>query len=326
MASYFPFLRLPRELRDEMYKYFATRPPPEIPQALQLYDPSTCSRMSLDLSILRVNKQIHEEASRVFYGQTVFPVRIMVSDWRSPISNRTQFEVIYDTPWEEMVYSYDENGKSSYRGHTDFDPAAAKCVADEDLDAYTMPSPRYRELIRHVRIDILNNRRSLERRNEQGRTSKAARERVRKILMPFAYRLETVLGDAGKALEVEINVVSETLQEENGDGQNFIFATSGTETTEVLSLYKQLIETAWPFTTGPWTYKLNLPANIGQRYPGLGAEVLRWCDEHDEMAEEEKSEFRKLRTRYPYMWAFKNGRLMVMEEVTEPIFNDSYTP
>lgn len=80
------FLRLlPREIRDEIYKLVVLigRPPP--PSTLeeyfandrrQLSSGSDPKPISINLSIIRVNKQIHEEAAYIFYSQTVFPVRI----------------------------------------------------------------------------------------------------------------------------------------------------------------------------------------------------------------------------------------------------------
>ncbi|KAG9235833.1 hypothetical protein BJ875DRAFT_256313 [Amylocarpus encephaloides] len=64
----FPFLRLPREIRDQIYTYSLVLPGRT----------SACRRvwrwhsMSLAPGVARVNKQIHLEASRVLYGESIF--------------------------------------------------------------------------------------------------------------------------------------------------------------------------------------------------------------------------------------------------------------
>ncbi|RVD85099.1 uncharacterized protein DFL_003430 [Arthrobotrys flagrans] len=319
MASSFPFLTLPLELRNEIYKYLLPTPAPLLPYALQLEILPPYCPISHNLSIFRVNKQIHSESSRIFYSNTIFSIRIVLSDWQTPVDrgSTTQFEVTYKDPWAEVCYSYDEAGKGWYIGFQSLEPGLTTCKFVHDEEVESIPSHRYRNLIRHIRVDILDTRISLEPR-ETHNISDAARARVRKILMPFTSRLTRLLADAGKGVEVEINLVSKPFKEERDNRNAATLLPTPTETTKRQNLYKELIETTWPYTTGPWRYKLNLAPQIEQQYPGLGKKVLRWCDENNEVTEEEKTGFGIMKTRYPYLWVMKRGRFVVMEEDMDP--------
>ncbi|KAK6503786.1 hypothetical protein TWF481_008792 [Arthrobotrys musiformis] len=317
-----PFLNLPRELRDEIYKCLLLSTPPPVPLDLQgpfplgLQDPFPYRPISRDLSILRVNKQIHAEASRLFYSQTNFWIKITVSDWHTPqyIGQITQFEVLYEDPWAELNYSYDEKGQGHYSGFETFEPAPQAYEFVRDKEVESTPASTYRDLIRHVRVDILDTRVTRETR-ESYTISAAGRNRVRKLLLPFAYRLGRILSGAGKDAEVQINIISNTFKEEGCKNA------TGESDAESLDLYRELVETIWPFTTGPWVYKLNLPPRIEQKHPGLGKEVIEWCDENNEVTEEERFGFEVMKTRYPYFFVRKGGRCIVMEEDLGPLIS-----
>ncbi|EGX44799.1 hypothetical protein AOL_s00176g81 [Orbilia oligospora ATCC 24927] len=324
MSSSFPFLALPLELRNEIYKYLVYTPAQPVPYPLQLQNPPPYSPIFLNLSIFRVNKQVHSEATRIFYSTTTFTIRILLSDWQTLPTNtaasRSQFQVIYEDPWSEVIYTYDEEGRIWYTGFQSYGPGPNVCKFVEDTEIESTPSPRYRGLIRHIRVDMLDTRISMRRR-EIYKITDQARGRVRKILMPFAYRLQQILSGAGKDVEVEINLISQIFVKEcpgGGNGNVLRFPSNYKQTSDVLGLYKELIETTWPYTIGPWRFKLNLPQEIEQEYFGLGKEVIKWCNENDEVSEEEKAEFRVMKTMFPYVWVMEKGHFVVMDENSDP--------
>ncbi|KAF3189830.1 hypothetical protein TWF788_009816 [Orbilia oligospora] len=324
MSSSFPFLALPLELRNEIYKHLLCTPAQPVPYPLQLQNPPPYSRIFLNPSIFRVNKQVHSEATRIFYSTTTFIIRIILPDWqRLSVGgvSKTKFQVIYEDPWAEVIYIYDEEGQGWYSGFQSYGSGPKLCKFVEDNEVESTPSPRYRGLIRHIRVDILDIRLDSMRYSETYEITAEARRRVRKILMPFAYRLQHILSDAGKDAEVEINLISQLFVKENpgrGDENVLRFLPDYKNSGDILSLYKELIETTWPYTIGPWRFRLNIPQEIEQEYFGLGREVIKWCNENNEVSEEEKIEFRVMKTIFPYVWIMEKGRFVVMDESSDP--------
>ncbi|KAK6518692.1 hypothetical protein TWF506_005830 [Arthrobotrys conoides] len=316
MSPSFPFLSLPLELRNEIYKHLLYHPTQPIPYALQLQNPPPYCPVSQNLSIFRVNQQIHAEAARIFYTSTTFVIRLVISDWLIPPAKglaKTQFQVIYEDPWAEIVYSYDEEGKNWYSGFETYepDPKDSELVHDEEIES--IPSHRYRDLIRHVRVDILTTRVSLHSR-ETHQITDAARGKIRKLLLPFAFRLQRILS---KDAEVEVNLISPMFVTQNDRRRDMNIFTpfpSSENTAKTLELYKELIETAWPYTTGPWRYKLNLPEKLEREYPELDKEVIKWCNENNEVSEEETMEFGVMKTKVPYVLVMRRGRFAFMDE------------
>ncbi|KAK6343718.1 hypothetical protein TWF730_011307 [Orbilia blumenaviensis] len=104
-----PFLRLPREIRDEIYKFLLIfDPPARIRSAdLELPDPPKFEVVSVPNTILRVNKQIHSEAAEIFYGFNTFSVRIStLSLPRWGVSRRLDpCTIEYTAPWETMAFN-----------------------------------------------------------------------------------------------------------------------------------------------------------------------------------------------------------------------------
>ncbi|KAF3909308.1 hypothetical protein ABW20_dc0108756 [Dactylellina cionopaga] len=99
----FRFLDLPRELRDEIYRYFVLLDFQRKPQLGS--DIPEYKKPSLDLTILRANKQIHDEASGMLYGCNLFIIRVVLED---------SYNVAYEAPWESLLecklrgrYAYD---------------------------------------------------------------------------------------------------------------------------------------------------------------------------------------------------------------------------
>ncbi|KAK6529605.1 hypothetical protein TWF281_008774, partial [Arthrobotrys megalospora] len=114
------FLTLPRELRDQIYTYLLVSPPrlsrnrkyksyTDQFQTLELS--STYKIRCRNLSLFRVNRQIHDEASEIFYKKNIWPIRIvMARQCAQPLDCRDGFHVAYEAPWEEVAYSAGGDG------------------------------------------------------------------------------------------------------------------------------------------------------------------------------------------------------------------------
>ncbi|KAK6513196.1 hypothetical protein TWF506_009359 [Arthrobotrys conoides] len=114
------FLGLPREIRDEVYKYLllfdnvpriASRTPRALARLMPMVQhdkPVFRKPVSVQNAILAVNKQIHDEAAEIFYGFNTFVVRIKsvnyygFEDRRHPRFQR--FNLIYAAPWESLTF------------------------------------------------------------------------------------------------------------------------------------------------------------------------------------------------------------------------------
>ncbi|KAF3170546.1 hypothetical protein TWF225_004217 [Orbilia oligospora] len=112
------FLGLPREIRDEVYKYLLLFEPTPKTTSLtplaramlmaQRDKPVFRKPVSVQNAILCVNKQIHDEAAEIFYGFNTFAVRIKsvnhsgFQDYRHPRFQR--FNLIYIAPWESLTF------------------------------------------------------------------------------------------------------------------------------------------------------------------------------------------------------------------------------
>lgn len=109
-----PFLRLSRELRDEIYKYLVLFTPPPIPFPLdrsqkdEIYI-TTHKREKLDLSIFRVNQQIHSEATEIFYRLNTFSIQVTTNLHKDLGCGSMYLEVFWEAPWESIGYTVYED-------------------------------------------------------------------------------------------------------------------------------------------------------------------------------------------------------------------------
>lgn len=77
----FPFLSLPRELRDEIYSYVLLFGPPKEPFSIPV---PLFERPCLETSLIYLNKQIHDEATSVLYSRNTFPIQITMRSESCP--------------------------------------------------------------------------------------------------------------------------------------------------------------------------------------------------------------------------------------------------
>ncbi|KAF3910639.1 hypothetical protein ABW21_db0205089 [Orbilia brochopaga] len=278
-----PFLRLPRELRDEIYKQllvFITPQPTRVPTLtpnIADYEYKR-SESAVDLTILRVSKQIHDEAAAVYYGCNTFPLCMVIMSRKQPrcyeeylssnsghVPMSDSFNVRFDALWERLQY------------HCREDTLGIHKVADFDSpkpNHELKPAARYRALVRRVHIDIIDIRADTFHR-EVHPLNKAGRKKLRKVLLPLIYRLRTSFGDAGSKLNMAIKLTpsqcgwllhSKAERSPNVDSSSVD-----------LDFYRQMIETIWPLTTGPWRWHLDIPDELLTRFPGVAERVLDVC-------------------------------------------------
>ncbi|KAF3209762.1 hypothetical protein TWF106_005830 [Orbilia oligospora] len=313
----FPFLALPRSLRDKIYQYvipFPTAPSAPISSFLDNRPPfelrDRSSELSTDLSILLVNKQIHDEASQILYGETVFPVRVVINESRTDgYEPQTLFEVQYESPWEEVGYTWRDKDDIGEYCAVNFLPRFATHIPENNTPA-PLPLPTYRHLIKHLRLDIIDKRVYPYSLKEYD-VPAIMQNRIKKLLIPFVHRLASQVGSR-KDITLDIKLSSLFLYKE--ELSNFQYREEAGE--ETMELYSELIETIWPFTTGPWGYRLDLPLQIQKQHPKLVAHVIKTCDEEYECMEgEEKKRYQTLDVAVPCFWAMSDGKMRVTKKL-----------
>ncbi|RVD85101.1 uncharacterized protein DFL_003432 [Arthrobotrys flagrans] len=313
----FPFLALPRSLRDKIYQYvfsFPTAPSAPISAFLDNRPPfelrDRSSNSPTDLSILLVNKQIHGETSQILYGKTVFPVRVVINESRTDgYEPQTLFEVQYESPWEEVGYTWRDKDDIGEYCAVNFLPRFATHIPESNNTPPPPPIPTYRHLIKKIRLDIID-KRVYPYSLKEYHVPAIMQNRIKKLLLPFVHRLTSQV--TSKDVTLEIKLSSLFLYKE--ELSNFQYREEAGE--ETIELYTELIETIWPFTTGPWKYILDMPLQIQKQHPKLVAQVFRACDEeYGAMEGEEKKKYQTLDVKIPCFWAMSNGKMRVTKKL-----------
>ncbi|KAK6503789.1 hypothetical protein TWF481_008795 [Arthrobotrys musiformis] len=316
-AGVFPFLSLPRTVRDKIYQYavsFPTAPSAPISAFLDNRPPFEFrdrGHPSANLSILHVNKQIHDEASQILYGETVFPVRVVINESRTDgYEPQTLFEVQYESPWEEVGYTWKDRDDIGEFCAVNFIPRFATHIPDSSTPSHPLPS--YRHLIKHIRLDIID-KRVYPYSLKEYHVPTVMQTRIKKLLLPFVHRLAQTLGpDAAKNATVDIKLSSLFLYKE--ELSNFQYREEAGD--ETVDLYTELIETIWPFITGPWEYNLDMPLQIQKQHPKLVSQVFSTCDgEYGRMDVEEKKGYQLLDVAEPCFWAMSEGKMRVTRKL-----------
>ncbi|KAF3906024.1 hypothetical protein ABW21_db0205521 [Orbilia brochopaga] len=189
----FPFLRLPREIRDEVYKYlliFDT-------ESYERYSWSPCPGPQLYLSILRVNNLIHDEASQILDSDNIFPIHITISEINSKPNDENilrPFRVLCDSFWEDFTYKREADLAEPIYYERDAGWTRVKKISQDQAQTYPLPAPRYRNLVRRIRLFIRINRFSADGSKSAGVTEDDFRHFARTVSMPLARRLRDILG------------------------------------------------------------------------------------------------------------------------------------
>ncbi|KAK6346363.1 hypothetical protein TWF730_010689 [Orbilia blumenaviensis] len=343
------FFRLPRELRDEIYVYlltFQTDITPGFAMTAPRY-PSCCRERLFALQgrselsnhrlyphVLRVNKQIHNEAAMVLYGRNRFVLRL-ATDSRAGFQRRWRRFLIanflgvgFSSPWlvpRPFEPDFQESNLAFYFVHTIWyldkkvynsdhylwDCFCGVCAAGESrLKFVPLPAVQYRCLLRYLRIELCDIR--ILRKS----SPMPGPDHLRKLLLPFAYRLRELMdaAGAGPGLMIEIRA---KLRPRNSFTARF---TEGGNGIPDVNAYKELVNTLWPLTTGPWRYKVTLPDCGGNtegpgedRYGLRMKDLLRRCRDETKMTPEDEKQCRQLEINNIYYWV-QNGDVYQVRE------------
>ncbi|KAK6515847.1 hypothetical protein TWF281_004438 [Arthrobotrys megalospora] len=269
-CSFHSFLFLPRELRDEIYEHILLTPQSYTPGLIfynKPYEPPLTN-----LSILRTSKQVYEEASRVLYSKTIFPIRISRNEARG-VNHDTIYYVSQETPWEHLCYRFHGRNGHLYTPNTSADILASKdCFHPNE----SFPSLSYGNLVRNIRVDVIDNRRFLEA-IVMGSASM-------RLLLLGTERLVHLLGTETQQdrLNMEINVSSRVLEIDAHASNTSIGIPTATNPPILAQsarriIYEGLIDMIWPLTRGPWKYKINFSEALKKEFPGLLENRLEWC-------------------------------------------------
>ncbi|KAK6538280.1 hypothetical protein TWF694_011159 [Orbilia ellipsospora] len=330
----FPFLALPREIRDEIYSYlvffdndplhsFVSMKTLNFPKFKGVSFPQA-SRGG-NLSLLQVNKQIHQEATELFYRHNVFPIRIVFGGYQGSHHDGYNLYVNCTTPWEDLSYEFKKYPTSSgeepycsYQLSENFneDPTQTWYVRRNEAETSIFPLPCYRNLLRKFRVEVIDARESADCWYQR----KGLAE-LRHLLIPFISRFRKLLGDSEEKVNLDINILTPCFGDrEQWDWMHIL--------REPASYYQQLVEMIWPLTRGKWYYKLNIPQTGGvEIFDGLKEQTLKNCDENPgfEPEEEEEMEYMEIPSvKSGLVFAMNKGRLVFAQECLRTTSNGSF--
>ncbi|KAK6503790.1 hypothetical protein TWF481_008796 [Arthrobotrys musiformis] len=299
-ANTSPFLRLPRELRDEIYKcVISTRPDDNnsyTPASRAVYKCPT-----FNTALLRANKQIHDELAEIFYGRTVFPILIVLSKigyeglFMPSMDIGTTYYVSYSAPWEELFFVCNDREiwrRKLYAPYQMGQPYQEEDCIPYELDTHSnlsasqirasKPAPRYRGLVRHIAFIIDDNWPLGKPPSYHYNTMKGTRSMLTKVLMPLAYRLNLIfsnpsIAQAGGVIDVEINVIDALFYKAPESWKTPSFWDTGRNETGRLRPFDDFVATLAPLVTGSWVrdYKFNLQMEeLKNKHPEL-EDVIR---------------------------------------------------
>ncbi|KAK6518787.1 hypothetical protein TWF506_005922 [Arthrobotrys conoides] len=285
------FLGLPPEIRLQIYSYILPDP---IPRGIW--------RDPLPLSIFRVNRQIHDESTHLFYTRSIFEIFINIDGVWSVCGSGTQrvYQVTYQSPWETLNYDliiskpYDvvfirrewcrDRDATGYHEET-YDKeimSNSQYKHHQQPGVIHFPSPRYRSLIRHIEIEIVDDfRRELDLVPKHFGAEWVIQ--IRTLLSPFLWRLREVLPNTAS---VDITFIpwwdlSKGLKEKEFESTGACETWSrrtAAQNHHMHSGYIESLEASYMFTRGPWDSNIRSPAYLDSIFPGLKEEVFAKCD------------------------------------------------
>ncbi|KAF3277657.1 hypothetical protein TWF970_004914 [Orbilia oligospora] len=292
----FPFLSLPREIRDEIYTHLLIVDSEPLPlesaeafgKPAHAYSPFGEWRRrvqpifedfpKVDLSIFRVSRQIHEEASAIFYGKNIFPIRVLVDGGhvsRGPTIYDYYIRGRYMAPWEDLIYSNSELepvGKFGLEiGRLAIEPGGSTDNQPRQVDIYL--GQRYRHNIRHIRLEVIDIDfvRYSSGPPHPGTNLTQSNLDIRTQFMPLALRLRPLLVDRTNELRIDIRITSSTL-DSLCDSDPTVWANiAGLNPlpSGAASIYQQMIRLVGPFLWLPAKIKIWTPLEASPGFSGL---------------------------------------------------------
>ncbi|KAK6532551.1 hypothetical protein TWF281_006736 [Arthrobotrys megalospora] len=284
------FLNLPREIRDEIYSYllhFNVSPDPE--HQIRSFPWERFDRLGLELSILRVNRQIHDEAAQILYGRNVFPLRICVEGSGFRDNHDHWFAVSYETLWEEIEYNCRLGGGGRKENPNDQPNLWFKKITDSRFNM--QPAPRYRRLLRRFAVSVRDYR-AIHWVEELPSSEDSTRRNamvLRSILEPLDHRLASLVTDESQILDLDITIQRCVYAE------NYPFlAVYGPRALDE-SFFRQLVYLVWPLTNGQRTYRLKMASEqdgIECLFERVKEEAFRQCSLEPRRSEAGTAEFK----------------------------------
>ncbi|KAF3193312.1 hypothetical protein TWF225_010075 [Orbilia oligospora] len=319
-------LTLPAELRLEIYSYLLTTPSYLPPSSSYLNNPRSqrpkYPRFTVQCpQLLRVNRQIHDEASQVLYGGNEFVVWIgVLGEWCSngEVESGRKGKVVgwWSCPWESwgVGVQFEEGFWEKYHYRQSPDTMLIKYYPNGYFDSSIPPLPdnnisqtpllpsRYSRLIKHLRIEIFEER-ITPAWNIPYNPIKLSMQgyNPQYLLLPIYNRLDQVLfqSNNGGGLDVDVDVkvfVHAALASDPefycggrwDEQEGFEWAVRVKPT---FLEYKGLIQTVWGFTRGGFTrggwrrkgrYTVKMPEMLEEMFGG-GEVVEKVLEECDEV-------------------------------------------
>ncbi|EWC44286.1 hypothetical protein DRE_01112 [Drechslerella stenobrocha 248] len=301
----FPLLALPRELRNEVYRHLLTMPIPTfLPQPYKV----DLVPKRINTSILRVNKQIHDEATEVLYGSNTFAVYLSANLSRiqdTGIDQSSSVSTYCTTPWESVHPSIEYY----FPGHRPRDlpnqlleeagvqgprilpgrMAGSRCIIarpgrHENIGDRIIPAARYRHLIRRVRIHVKDVQADMFFLLNDPAFHMGWHKITSMTLIPMARRLRDIFIDAGDKLMVDI-VVSYHCLAVKGDIQlddwgqikwsNGSGHPGGMAQKALPIFYEHILRLVAPLTRGPWRHTLTLWGGLDAGISEEAREIAR---------------------------------------------------
>ncbi|KAK6515957.1 hypothetical protein TWF281_004548 [Arthrobotrys megalospora] len=318
------FLSLPFEIRNEIYTHLLTgidfsHPPDRFTDDYVFKRPEH-SRVSIFL----VNRQIHDEATRVFYSGNTFPIQISIGGYIHSFLPEFTFKMDYTTPWECFGYEFEI---IDYRGlkrkhfkrpfYISCDQGDTK-LSTSDLQnlqgpgLIINPSPTYRHLIRNIRLTIRDHR--LPPHEDSQVPAEFDAETVaatQTLLLPFLWRLRQILTEKA-TVEIELDRVEYGhFSKRNRNEQRIRERQLGR---------KKALELAYFLTLGPWKSNLKLLSNA-HRLEMFREEVFGKCEKRPELQEDMLQKMMmnlKIEIDHGLIWGMRDGVLTIFDPSRPP--------
>ncbi|KAK6511817.1 hypothetical protein TWF481_000723 [Arthrobotrys musiformis] len=331
----FPFLSLPRELRDEVYSYILLLDVPEEPFSVPV---PLFNHPVAETSLLYVNRQIHDEAAEFLYSRNTFSIQIVVQGGLShsfiPVGSDEHEDVTgyrffseYSSVWERFCHNaflpYGFHEFSEARAYeVARNPSIITCEThDPNSRAPPIPALRHCRHFRNLQINILDFKRPRLLRHPLT-VPDYIRSEMQTTYQPLVHHLKPILSSAGEHLNVAINIVSieHTMQtgrnvvdelpywKKYAEGRALRPSTSHHSDQYYFPVYEDLLRMAWPFTTGPWKAKVKTPMDevFGHRIQP----ILDHCNQNA-LLDRSIMEFKPYFLASGCSWVFKRGRRCV---------------
>ncbi|KAK6529138.1 hypothetical protein TWF694_004351 [Orbilia ellipsospora] len=326
-SSVFPFLSLPREIRDEIYSYLLIFPSNAISFSVveALYNENLMHAQRLewlsairpirdrprgtDVTIFRVNKQVHDEASEVFYSKNTFPIEIFINGFSAGPEVGGMMRARYKAPWEDLTYKTSESDPLGYFGAEDHSEYGGDLISTGKA-IVPFPSRRYAHLIKRVRIEVFDYnfiKYILEPEWYFG-FSKLGPDR---LLLPLALRLRNLLDGRNDSspLKIEIRLSSALMMTLHRHLEDLwaveVIRAKGEQ------IYRELLKIAWPFTVLPWT-ECNIITPFNPEAPqlkGMEEEIFGLCGEGGKLCDEDVEDYGNVPLAEGCLLVMRNGKV-----------------